>query len=441
MFRPVLLRGLIARSSQVAQRRFHVSATRLSTDEKSSYPGATGSSFSTDLTFVKDFPVIPTYRVMNRDGDMIDPSQDPKLPDETVVKIYQSMLTLNAMDNVLYDAQRQGRISFYMTNYGEEATHFGSSCALDPEDMVFGQYREAGVLMWRGFSLDDFMNQCYSNDKDPGKGRQMPVHYGSRKLHFQTISSPLATQIPQASGAAYALKRAGKKNVVICYFGEGAASEGDFHAALNFAATLKCPVIFFCRNNGFAISTPVKDQYAGDGIAARGIGYGMDTIRVDGNDIWAVYNAVKRSRDIAISQSKPILIEAMTYRVGHHSTSDDSSAYRSKDEVKEWVKKDNPILRLKNYMIKRNIWDEEKEKAYRSESRAKIIESFARAEKRAKPPVEELFNDVYDELTPNLIKQMKEMKEMISKYPSEYPLNDHAKVLPPNEHSTRVKFI
>ncbi len=155
------------------------------------------------------------------------------------------MLKLNRMDQVLYDAQRQGRISFYMTNYGEEASHVGSAAALDPKDEIFGQYREAGVLMYRGFSLDDFMNQCYSNELDPGKGRQMPVHYGSKDLHFQTISSPLATQIPQAVGAAYALKLKEANLCVICYFGEGAASEGDFHAALNMAATTGSPVIFF----------------------------------------------------------------------------------------------------------------------------------------------------------------------------------------------------
>ena len=223
-----------------------------------------------------------------------------QLSPETITSIYKQMVTLNMMDSILYDAQRQGRISFYMTNYGEEATHFGSAAALvtgsvrgpaparsrphtvvfffwaagegrgggsqTADDHVFGQYREAGVLMWRGFTLDDFMNQCYSNDTDPGKGRQMPVHYGSRALNFQTISSPLATQIPQAAGAAYALQRAGKPNVVMCYFGEGAASEGDFHAALNIASTTRAPVLFFCRNNGFAISTPVEDQYRGDGI-------------------------------------------------------------------------------------------------------------------------------------------------------------------------------
>ena len=176
------------------------------------------------------------------------------------------------------------------------------------------------------------MNQCYSNELDLGKGRQMPVHYGSKELNFQTISSPLCTQLPQASGAAYALKRAGKDACVICYFGEGAASEGDFHAALNIAATTDSPVIFFCRNNGYAISTPAKEQYRGDGIgkvilllsfffnitvlfsASRGHGYGMHTIRVDGNDVLAVYNATKLARETAIKGHRPVLIEALTYR-------------------------------------------------------------------------------------------------------------------------------
>lgn len=234
------------------------------------------------------------------------------------------------MDQILYDAQRQGRISFYMTSTGEEATHAGSAAALHPNDEVFGQYRETGVLMYRGFSLQQFMDQCYSNERDEGKGRQMPVHYGSKALHFQTISSPLGTQIPQASGAAYALKLSDTKNIVMCYFGEGAASEGDFHAGLNMAATLECPVVFFCRNNGYAISTPAHEQFRGDGIASRGHGYGMKAFRVDGNDILAVYNATKMARELAVKNNEPILIEAITYRVGHHSTSDDSSAYRAK---------------------------------------------------------------------------------------------------------------
>ncbi|ORY00138.1 Dehydrogenase, E1 component [Basidiobolus meristosporus CBS 931.73] len=330
------------------------------------------------------------------------------------------------MDLILYEAQRQGRISFYMTSYGEEA-YIGSAAGLSSEDIVFGQYRESGVLLYRGFTMDEFMNQCYSNELDYGKGRQMPVHYGSTKHNFHTISSPLGTQIPHAAGAAYTLKMEGKKNCVMCYFGDGAASEGDFHAALNMAATMKCPVIFFCRNNGFAISTPTSDQYRGDGIASRGIGYGIDTIRVDGNDVWAVYNATKEARRLATEEHRPVLIEAMTYRIGHHSTSDDSSAYRSKKEVEDWERTDNPLVRMRKYLENKGWWNGEKEKSFRSDIRIKLLKSFTNAEKAKKPAVKEMFEDVYDQLTPNLIEQKAELEGILKKYPEYYPsIKNHA---------------
>ncbi|XP_061637754.1 2-oxoisovalerate dehydrogenase subunit alpha, mitochondrial isoform X3 [Phyllopteryx taeniolatus] len=287
-----------------------------STLEKPQFPGAS-AEFVDQLEFIEPNVIsgIPVYRVMDRQGNIINPSQDPQLPKDTVLNFYQKMTLLNTMDRILYESQRQGRISFYMTNYGEEGTHIGSAAALEPNDMVFGQYREAGVLMYRGFPLDSFMAQCYANTDDLGKGRQMPVHYGSRDLNFVTISSPLATQIPQAVGAAYAIKRENINRAVICYFGEGAASEGDAHAGFNFSATLECPLIFFCRNNGYAISTPTNEQYRGDGIAARGPGYGMLSIRVDGNDVFAVYNVTKEARRRAVAENQPFLIEAMTYRL------------------------------------------------------------------------------------------------------------------------------
>lgn len=249
---------------------------------------------------------------MDRDGKIINQSEDPNLPQDIIEKMYKSMVKLHVMDNILYESQRQGRISFYMTNFGEEASHIGSAAALTLDDLVYGQYREAGVLMWRGFKIRQFMNQCYGNADDLGKGKQMPVHYGCRALNFVTISSPLSTQMPQAVGSAYALK--GQNKVVICYFGEGASSEGDAHAAFNFASTLKCPVLLFCRNNGYAISTPSREQYRGDGIASRGPGYGINTFRVDGNDVFAVYNATKKAKEFALKESEPVLIEAMTYR-------------------------------------------------------------------------------------------------------------------------------
>jgi 2-oxoisovalerate dehydrogenase E1 component alpha subunit len=171
------------------------------------------------------------------------------------------MVRLREMDTILQNAQRQGRISFYMTCTGEEAIHMGAAAALENGDHLFCQYREQGLLMWRGFTLEQFTNQCFSNDRDLGKGRQMPIHYGSRALNYHTVSSPLGTQLPQAVGAAYRLKLMGKPNIAVAIFGDGCASTTDFHAALNFAATLSSPTLFFCRNNGYAISTPVTDQY------------------------------------------------------------------------------------------------------------------------------------------------------------------------------------
>lgn len=210
---------------------------------------------------------------------------------------------------------------------------------------------------------------------------------------------------------------------MICYFGEGAASEGDAHAAFNFAATLDCPIIFFCRNNGFAISTPVKDQYRGDGIASRGSGYGMITARVDGNDVFAVYNVTKAARDICIRESRPVLIEAMTYRLGHHSTSDDSSAYRSVDEVQYWDKQDTPIARLRFYMVKKGWWNDEMEKEWKKESKQRVMQAFAEAEAKKKPNPELLFTDVYKDMPKHIEKQLKNMKDHVNMYKEHYPVD------------------
>ncbi|KAL8906053.1 MAG: hypothetical protein Q9171_006427 [Xanthocarpia ochracea] len=336
------------------------------------------------------------------------------------------------MDLILFDSQRQGRLSFYMVSAGEEGIAVGSASALSPDDVIFAQYRETGVFQQRGFTLQDFMSQLFANRHDNGKGRNMPVHYGSSKLNIHTISSPLATQIPQASGAAYALKLQSLQNpntpprVVACYFGEGAASEGDFHAALNIAATRSCPVVFICRNNGYAISTPTLEQYRGDGIASRGIGYGIDTIRVDGNDIFAVREATKEARTMALQDGgKPILIEAMSYRVSHHSTSDDSFAYRAKVEVEDWKRRDNPITRLRKWMErKEGLWDEEKEREARSRIRKEVLKAFGEAEKEKRGPLRWMFEDVYEEVTEEGRAQMEELRGVLERYPDEYDLGE-----------------
>ena len=246
-----------------------------------------------------------------------------------------------------------------------------------------------------------------------------------------TISSTLATQIPQAAGAAYALKIQALQNpnvvprIVACYFGEGAASEGDFHAALNIAATRSCPVVFICRNNGYAISTPTLEQYRGDGIASRGIGYGIDTIRVDGNDIFAVREVTKEARRMALENGgKPILIEAMSYRVSHHSTSDDSFAYRAKVEVEDWKRRDNPITRLRKWMEHQGLWDDEMEKEARSQIRKDVLKAFAQAEKEKRAPLRDMFTDVYEDLSEESKVQMKELGRLLDEYPGEYDISE-----------------
>ncbi|KAF4517811.1 hypothetical protein B566_EDAN003016 [Ephemera danica] len=388
------------------------------------FPGAkTSWTEKLEISHAKPQDNLPVYRVLDREGNVIDSSHEPKLSEEVLKKMYRSMTLLSIMDNILYESQRQGRISFYMTNLGEEAAQIGSIAAMRDDDMVFGQYREAGVLVYRGMALDVFMNQCYGNNKDLGKGKQMPVHYGNKDLNFVTISSPLTTQLPQAVGAAYAFKRIkNNERAVITYFGDGAASEGDFHAALNFAATLECPILFFCRNNGYAISTPTYEQYRGDGIASRGPGYGIGAVRCDGNDVLAVYNTVQLARKYITEHCKPILVEAMTYRVGHHSTSDDSTAYRPKEEIGMWSTTENPIGKFKKYLVTRGLWSDQEEQQWTKEARTQILQSFNKAEKVPKPDWREMFEGVYESLTPDLKSQIEEMESHLKVYGANYPL-------------------
>ncbi|KAH9990807.1 thiamine diphosphate-binding protein [Russula vinacea] len=279
---------------------------------------------------------LPTYRIIDGVGNVIEGAELPELDEQLARRIYRNMVLLPIMDNLLYNIQRQGKISFYYSVSRIRMSMCGAK-------LLIGQYRELGVLLWRGWGIDDAMAQCFGNEQDrASKGRQMPVHW--------------------AAGVAYALRRDPArrgKNCAAVYFGEGAASEGDFHAGMLFASVISSPTLFIARNNGFAISTPSSEQYFGDGIAARGAGYGVDTIRVDGNDVLAVLSATRDARRRCVESGRGVLLEAMTYRVGHHSTSDDSFAYRAgrrskialppergwwsdaeEDELKESLKKD-----------------------------------------------------------------------------------------------------
>jgi len=363
---------------------------------------------------------IPTFHLLKQDGTLYKGASLPNISKETALRIYDNMVYIRVLDERLISAQRQGRISFYMTCIGEEASIIASAVALDDKDMIFAQYREQGALRARGFTTDQFMNQNFSNEKDLGKGRQMPIHYGSSELNYMTISSPLATQIPQATGYAYAQKLRKQQQVTICYFGEGAASEGDFHAGLNMAAVHEVPVIFFCRNNGYAISTPSDQQFKGNGIASRGIGYGIHTLRVDGNDTLAVYEATRKARVYALENNCPVLIEAMSYRLGAHSTSDDPTGYRSKEEEAKWALKD-PVLRFKHWLVKQKWWDDDSEKALYHKYRVEVLDQMKKSEVIDPPSLRSMVTDVYAEVPKHLEEQYQELKAHIKKYPDHYP--------------------
>ncbi|KAG0603874.1 hypothetical protein M758_10G127300 [Ceratodon purpureus] len=343
-------------------------------DEFHDFPGAK-AGFTSKLKYVPETPAeaVPCFRILDEYGRLIKDSHMPEIDKALVLKIYQNMVTLQSMDSLFFEAQRQGRFSFYLTSFGEEAITIASAAALSDDDMVYAQYREPGVLMWRGFTLNEFANQCFSNDLDYGKGRQMPIHYGSAKLNYATVSSPIATQLPHAVGAAYAFKMDQKPLCSATYFGDGATSEGDFHGAMNFAAVLEAPVLFICRNNGYAISTPAHEQFKGDGVVCKGQAYGVRSFRVDGNDALAVYATVKAARKMAVEESRPILIEALTYRVGHHSTSDDSGKYRKGDEMHHWKTMRDPVVRLRRWLEGEGWWDSDADQQLRAETRNEVI--------------------------------------------------------------------
>jgi 2-oxoisovalerate dehydrogenase E1 component alpha subunit len=363
---------------------------------------------------------IPMFQVLNADGSLIDTKIKTNLTQDQAVKIFETMEYIRVLDERMVGAQRQGRISFYLASTGEEAASVASAAALKPQDMIMSQYREQGALAYRGYTTRQFMNQMFSNKQDPNKGRQMPIHYGDKALNFMTISSPLGTQIPQASGYAYGQKMAGEEAVTICYFGEGAASEGDFHAGLNMAAVLDCPVIFFCRNNGYAISTPASEQFAGDGIASRGIGYGVPTIRVDGNDALAIYLATQHARELALKDNTPVLIEAMTYRLAAHSTSDDPTGYRSREEEDAWRDKD-PIKRFASYLESNGWLHTEAHVKNLDVIRQEVLAELKLAEKVAVCDIDDIVEDVYDSVPWHLEEQRQALKAHIAKYPNEYP--------------------
>ncbi|CAJ1348722.1 unnamed protein product [Effrenium voratum] len=332
---------------------------------------------------------LPVLRLVGENGRLV-PGADMPCDMATYLAMYKSMVTVAVVDQVMNSLQRQGRISFYMTGTGEEAAQVGTAARLGRRDVIWAQYRELGTYLYRGFTIQQMVDQCLSRGDEPGKGRQMPVHYCDASLGLQAISSPLGTQIPHAVGAGYAFRISGQPRVGVTYFGDGAASEGDFAVALNFAATLKAQTLFICRNNGWAISTPSREQYAGDGIAVRGIAYGMPSLRVDGNDLAAVYLATEKARELCL-EGQPVLLELMTYRRGHHSTSDDAGRYRDNRQVRPG--QEQPVPRARRLLEEAGEWDEQRDQDLRHQLREELMEALKTAEAKTFGKVSDMFED------------------------------------------------
>src|SRR5919112_2444404 len=349
-------------------------------------------------------------RVLSDDGKAVGP-WDPKLDAESLRKMLRDMVTVRIFDDRMYRAQRQGKTSFYMKCTGEEAIAVASAAALDRDDMHFPTYRQQGLLVARGYPLTDMMCQIYSNKGDKLQGRQLPIMYSDKAHSFFSISGNLGTQFPQAVGWAMASAIKGDSRIAMGWIGDGATAEGDFHSAMTFAAVYQAPVILAVVNNQWAISSFSGIAGAERAtFAQRAVGYGIASLRVDGNDALAVYAAVKWAAERARSNNGPALIEFFTYRAEGHSTSDDPSGYRPANEGKAWPLGD-PLERLKAHLIALGEWDDERHAAFAAEAEAAVRAAQKESEKlgilpeQGKDDIGSMFDDVYAEVPWHLAEQ------------------------------------
>lgn len=353
-------------------------------------------------------------RVLKLDGT-ISGEWDPKLDADTLREGLRHMLMTRCVDERMFSMQRQGKMSFYMKSAGEEAVAVATAMAINKTDMVFPTYRQQGLLMARGWPLKELMCQCLSNAGDKLEGRSIPVLYSVRELGFFSISGNLGTQMIQAVGWGMACAYRGDDDIAVAFTGEGATAEGDFHYALNFASTYKAPVILNVVNNQWAISS-FQGIAAGQSksFAFRGVGFGLASLRVDGNDFLAVYAAVKWAAERARRGGGATVIEHFTYRKEGHSTSDDPTKYRPKDEPEAWPYGD-PVNRLANHLIDKGEWTVEQHHALIKQLKAEVRETYKEAEalgtlatpSKINPAT--MFEEVFEHVPSHLRRQRQEL--------------------------------
>jgi pyruvate dehydrogenase E1 component alpha subunit len=331
-----------------------------------------------------------------------------KLDRQGSLEVYRAMVLIRTLDERMMTLQRQGRVGFYGACTGQEAACIGSAYALRKTDWIFPALREGAAMLLRGYPLVPYIAQVFGTSGDPTKGRQMPSHQAARSVHQVSWSSCIGTQLPQAVGTAWAAKLKKTDTVVMAYLGDGATSSADFHVAMNFAGVFRAPVVFVCQNNHWSISLPTQRQTASESIAIKAKAYGFPGVKVDGNDVEEVYAAALEAVERARTGGGPTLLEAETYRIGAHSSSDDPTRYRDPQEVEQWKGRD-PVARMRSRMIDAGQWDSAREEALRAQLLSEVNAAIEEAEKMPPPALDSLFEDVYAELPWHLAEQRREL--------------------------------
>jgi pyruvate dehydrogenase E1 component alpha subunit/2-oxoisovalerate dehydrogenase E1 component alpha subunit len=349
-------------------------------------------------------------QILRPDGTVADPSF--QIEPERAVKMYRGMLTIRIMDERLMALQRQGRIGFYGEARGQEAAVVGTAEATEPQDWIVPALREAGVGVYRGMSLRRYISQIFGNDNDTTRGRQMPCHPCDPAVNYVVMSSCVGTQVPHAVGIAMGMKIAGDAGkAVFGYMGDGATSEADFHVAMNFAGVFKPPVVLICQNNQWAISVPSALQTASETIAVKGLAYGLDSVRVDGNDVLAVYAAARAAGEKARRGGGPTFIECLTYRVSAHTSSDDPSRYRDESVTLEWRTKKDPIARMSSFLQEKGWLSADAQTRLATEVEAEVRDAIGAEEGAPPPPLETLVTDVFEQVPWHLREQIVQIQQ------------------------------